>query len=260
MGAQSLLQSAADQTADKYGIPRALFSSLISVESSWNSAALSPKGAIGLTQLLPTTAAELSVDPWNPLSNLEGGAQYLAQQFQRFGNWRDALAAYNTGPNNIAAGQGYAATVISGANKMASQFGPSAVVPGGTPGAINPFDNAGWPVNGYPPQGAPAPAGAIGSFGLAPINTDPTGTAGKPFGLSAMDWLGSFFPATSNPSSLLGKITGHELPPNTMTDAAGKVTGVNVTAISKNLVFYTIGGVVVIGLIMVGVSSLTRGK
>ena len=74
---------------------------LINHESRWNPKALSPKGAIGLAQLMPDTARLLNVNPRIPSQNLEGGARYLAIQYKRFGSWRLALAAYNTGPEAV---------------------------------------------------------------------------------------------------------------------------------------------------------------
>ena len=50
---------------------------------------------------MPYTARNLGVNPHNPKENLEGGARYLRQQYQRFGNWRLALAAYNAGPEAV---------------------------------------------------------------------------------------------------------------------------------------------------------------
>jgi soluble lytic murein transglycosylase-like protein len=67
-------------------------------ESGWNHQAVSHKGALGLAQLMPGTAARLRVDPSDPAQNLEGGARYLKQQYSTFGDWRLALAAYNAGP------------------------------------------------------------------------------------------------------------------------------------------------------------------
>lgn len=107
--------STADTAANHFGIPTQIFRSLISTESSWNASAVSNKGAIGLTQLMPGTAAELGVDPNDPMQNIAGGARYLSDQFKKFGNWQDALAAYNAGPGNIKAGQGYAEKVLGGA-------------------------------------------------------------------------------------------------------------------------------------------------
>ena len=51
---------------------------------------------------MPRTAKELGVDPTDPMENLDGGARYLRQQFERFGSWPLALAAYNAGPTRVA--------------------------------------------------------------------------------------------------------------------------------------------------------------
>lgn len=87
--------------ARKHGIPEDLFLRLVQKESGWNAAAVSPKGATGLAQLMPDTAARLGVDPADPGANLDGGARYLRQMYDRFGNWRLALAAYNAGPEAV---------------------------------------------------------------------------------------------------------------------------------------------------------------
>jgi len=87
--------------ADKHGIPQDLFLRLVHQESRWNAKAVSHAGAIGLAQLMPGTAALLRVDPTIPAQNLEGGARYLKQQYNEFGSWRLALAAYNAGPGAV---------------------------------------------------------------------------------------------------------------------------------------------------------------
>ena len=91
----------ARSAASRYGVPSGLFLRLVQQESGWNPSAVSPKGAIGLAQLMPQTARVLGVDPHDPAQNLEGGARYLRQQYDRFGNWRLALAAYNAGPEAV---------------------------------------------------------------------------------------------------------------------------------------------------------------
>ena len=93
--------SMAHAAALRHSIPPAIFHKLVTVESGWNPRAVSPKGAIGLAQLMPFTARQLGVDPNDPRQNLEGGARYLAQQYRRFGTWRLALAAYNAGPEAV---------------------------------------------------------------------------------------------------------------------------------------------------------------
>ncbi len=82
-------------------MPVDLFARLVQQESGWNPRALSHKGAIGLAQLMPATAQRLGVDPADPGQNLDGGARYLRQQYETFGTWRLALAAYNAGPGAV---------------------------------------------------------------------------------------------------------------------------------------------------------------
>lgn len=105
----------ADKVADANGIPRSLFRALIQQESGWNAYAVGTKGEIGLTQLMPTTAQELGVNAWDALDNLKGGAAYLKAQFQKFGDWAKALAAYNGGPGGVdkPAAKEYATDVLA---------------------------------------------------------------------------------------------------------------------------------------------------
>ncbi|QYX58396.1 lytic transglycosylase domain-containing protein [Roseovarius sp. SCSIO 43702] len=93
--------SMAKSAAARHGVPEHLFLRLVQQESGWRPTALSHKGAIGLAQLMPGTAAKLRVDPHDPAQNLDGGARYLAQQYRAFGSWRLALAAYNAGPGAV---------------------------------------------------------------------------------------------------------------------------------------------------------------
>ena len=97
-----LWTAAAIAAAETHQIPQRVFLALIKAESGFNPKAISPKGAIGLTQLMPGTAKELGVDPHDPQENLTGGALYLSQQYERFGTWPLALAAYNAGPTRVA--------------------------------------------------------------------------------------------------------------------------------------------------------------
>jgi len=90
------------QIGENYGVPREIFAAMVMTESNFDTAARSHVGAIGLTQLMPATAREIGVDPHDPHQNLEGGARYLKQQYDRFGEWPLALAAYNSGPTRVA--------------------------------------------------------------------------------------------------------------------------------------------------------------
>lgn len=90
------------QLAAKYDISPALLEAVVWQESRWNEMAVSPVGARGLTQLMPGTAAQMGVNPHDPVANLEGGARYLRMQLDAFdGNIEKALAAYNAGPARV---------------------------------------------------------------------------------------------------------------------------------------------------------------
>lgn len=87
--------------AQRNGVPEGLFLRLVNQESRWDPHAVSSAGARGLAQLMPETARRLGVDPDDPHQNLEGGARYLRMMYDRFGDWRLALAAYNAGPGAV---------------------------------------------------------------------------------------------------------------------------------------------------------------
>jgi soluble lytic murein transglycosylase-like protein len=92
----------ADVAADKYGLPRKLVRSVMRVESGFQPAAVSPKGAIGLMQLMPETARELGANPQDPVQNVDAGARYLRQLLEKYhGALWHALAAYNAGTGAV---------------------------------------------------------------------------------------------------------------------------------------------------------------
>ena len=77
----------------------ALVRAIIATESGFEMSAQSPKGAIGLMQLMPATARELGVNPWVPHENIEGGGvRYVAEMLRTFGSTELALIAYNARP------------------------------------------------------------------------------------------------------------------------------------------------------------------
>lgn len=95
----SLIQMASKAT----GVPASLIGAVMATESSGHQNDISSTGAIGLMQLLPDTARDLGVNPWIPAQNILGGAEYLAQKTQQFGNWILGLYAYNEGPGTVEA-------------------------------------------------------------------------------------------------------------------------------------------------------------
>ncbi len=110
------------------GIDPDFIHSVIRAESGYNAKAVSPKGAQGLMQLMPATAAKLGVrDSLDPASNIDGGSRYLRQLLLRYnGDAIKALAAYNAGPESVEKYQGippyretrtYVARVISDFNR-----------------------------------------------------------------------------------------------------------------------------------------------
>ena len=91
-----------DKAAADAGLHPALLEALVWQESRWHPDAVSRKGAIGLTQLMPGTARELGVDPRDPTANLQGGARHLRNLIDHFdGDLVKALAAYNAGVRRV---------------------------------------------------------------------------------------------------------------------------------------------------------------
>ena len=92
----------ADAAADKYGLPRKLVRSVMRVESGFQPAAVSPKGAVGLMQLMPDTARQLGADAQDPVQNVDAGARYLRLLLEKYDGllWH-ALAAYNAGTGAV---------------------------------------------------------------------------------------------------------------------------------------------------------------
>ncbi len=92
----------AEAVAVKYSLPYGFVAGVMRTESGFNPKAVSPKGAIGLMQLMPGTAQVLGVDPNKPSENADGGARYLRELLVKYEDRPDqvvlALAAYNAGP------------------------------------------------------------------------------------------------------------------------------------------------------------------
>jgi soluble lytic murein transglycosylase-like protein len=100
---RAVLHAIADRQAAEHAISPALVRAVIQAESAWNVRAISAKGALGLMQLMPATAADLGVtNPFDPEQNIRGGVKYLRVLLDRYeGNFELALAAYNAGPGAV---------------------------------------------------------------------------------------------------------------------------------------------------------------
>jgi len=92
-------------SAAKHNVPAPFVRSIIAAESGFNSEAISPKGAIGLMQLMPETAKEYGADPSQPDQNVDAGTHYLRFLMDRYHTGRNPLqrviAAYNAGPGMV---------------------------------------------------------------------------------------------------------------------------------------------------------------
>jgi soluble lytic murein transglycosylase-like protein len=93
------------EAALRQGLPPALLHSIAQVESGYRQDAVSPKGALGIMQLMPQTAKDLGADPSDPAQNVDAGARYLRELLLKYLDDPDqvhkALAAYNAGPGAV---------------------------------------------------------------------------------------------------------------------------------------------------------------
>jgi soluble lytic murein transglycosylase-like protein len=93
------------EAATRHGVPAALVKSIMAAESNFIADVVSPKGAIGLMQLMPETATEFGADPTDPKQNVDAGVQYLHYLLGRYQKHRNGLtrviAAYNAGPGMV---------------------------------------------------------------------------------------------------------------------------------------------------------------
>lgn len=95
-------ESEINAAAQEFDLPPNLLAAMMKKESGGNPNAVSSKGATGLMQLMPGTAEEMGVtDISNPAQNIRGGARYMRQMLDKYGDLPTALAAYNAGPGNV---------------------------------------------------------------------------------------------------------------------------------------------------------------
>jgi soluble lytic murein transglycosylase-like protein len=91
-----------DKAARKYGLPPSFVRAVVAAESGYRADAVSPKGAIGLMQLMPSTARDLGADPKNREQNIDAGTRYLRDLLLKYDSHAyHALAAYNAGPGAV---------------------------------------------------------------------------------------------------------------------------------------------------------------
>jgi soluble lytic murein transglycosylase-like protein len=95
-------QQLVDQAARRYGLPPAFVHSVVAAESAYQPQAVSPKGAIGLMQLMPATAQAYNANPRDPAQNVDAGTAYLRDLLVKYGGDPSrALAAYNAGAGAV---------------------------------------------------------------------------------------------------------------------------------------------------------------
>jgi soluble lytic murein transglycosylase-like protein len=105
-GVLSRVEAAIRDASLRFATDPALIRSVIRIESNGDPRAVSHKGALGLMQLMPATAAELGVGcAFDPRENVLAGTRYLRRLYERLGTWARALAAYHAGPARVDAGR-----------------------------------------------------------------------------------------------------------------------------------------------------------
>lgn len=137
------LQDMARASAARYGVPESLFLWQIGQESSWNPNAYNYNNggtpAIGIAQFQPPTARQYGVDPYDPVSSLDGAARYDAELYNKYGSWESALRHYGTIHNsataeaaaNALAGDGTLGGARDTLNKLAKSlldWSPSGII------------------------------------------------------------------------------------------------------------------------------------
>lgn len=97
------LEKIVEEKSQIYGVDPKLIKEMIKEESNWNVNAISPKGAMGIMQLMPSTAVLMGIkNPFNPYENIDAGIRYMKYLLEKFrGNLNLALAAYNAGPTLV---------------------------------------------------------------------------------------------------------------------------------------------------------------
>ena len=167
------------QTAQRYNLDPDIFRRLLIRESGLNPNAINPKtGAAGIAQFMRATAQGLGIDPMDPAQAIPASGQYLRQNLNHFGDYDQALAAYNWGPGNLAKhGLENAPTetrnyiaAIKGNSPMAVPMpdpgGQAQPPPAMAPPPVEPNQPAADPVSLLPPPADPVGSGLANMFAL----------------------------------------------------------------------------------------------
>lgn len=171
------IQDQITQAANSAGVPAWLALAIAQRESDFDNTAVGSAGEIGIFQLLPSTAAQLGVDPTDPVQNIAGGVAYIAQLLRRFnGDTQKAAAAFNCGAtcvaNAVAAGgANWAAHIPS--STQAYVAGVTGSLPSSAP---PPPQTATIPT--APPAPLPLPAAPLVTMEATTIQWEPFAWAG----------------------------------------------------------------------------------
>lgn len=168
------IQDQITQAANSAGVPAWLALGIAQRESGFDNNAVGSAGEIGIFQLLPSTAAQLGVDPTNPTQNIAGGVAYLAQLLRTFGgDVQKAAAAFNCGPTCVAN-----AVAAPGGNWAAHIPSSTQAYVAGVTGSLPLYSPAASPDATAPAGSAiPIPAGVppVYAAGIGPSSVFGTG-------------------------------------------------------------------------------------
>lgn len=149
-------QAIAAQDASSAGIDANIFIRQIQQESGFNQYAKSPAGAEGIAQFMPSTAAGMGINPWDPIASLKAAVQYDANNLRKYnGDWQKTLAAYNAGGGAVdAAVAQYGGSWLSHMPTETQHYVQAIL--GGQTVATQPFPGTGDPCLGCGPLGSAA--------------------------------------------------------------------------------------------------------
>jgi hypothetical protein len=183
-----------DKAAAATGLPAAVVAAQINEESGFQPGVTSSAGAEGIAQFEPGTFASYGTgSPYNVADAFAAYTAYMSALLKQFGgNISDALAAYNAGPDDLAAGAGYASTILSNSGSTATKAGKAS--------SSSPLPGAGNPA-GVATGSTTSPSGSTGSTPTTSGTPSSSGTSNQ--GQSAISGAGGW-----DPLSLLGDVTG----------------------------------------------------